>query len=110
MAPHQTYWDLIYLASGAYPKKFAFMMKEDLFRILTLRFLLTQRNTFSVNWSNPTLRAIKTPIRVLESTGSGVMMFSTGSRYSTDLKSITKFMKVPILPAVYQGPTISANY
>lgn len=81
VAPHRTWWDSIYLAIGASPKEFTFMVKEELFKI---------------------------PIKILKSKTTSLMMFPTGSRYSTDLKGgvalIAKLAKVPIVPAVYQGP------
>lgn len=108
VAPHRTWWDSIYLAIGASPKKFAFMVKEELFKIPVLRFILTRVNAFPVNRLNPKPSAIKIPIKVLRSTTTSLMMFPTGSRYATDLKGgvalIAKLAKVPIVPAVYQGP------
>ncbi|MBF8808260.1 MAG: 1-acyl-sn-glycerol-3-phosphate acyltransferase [Enterococcus lacertideformus] len=108
VAPNRTWWDSIYLAIGASPKEFTFMVKEELFKIPVLRFILTRGNAFPVNRLDPKPSTIKIPIKILKSKTTSLMMFPTGSRYSTDLKGgvalIAKLTKVPIVPAVYQGP------
>lgn len=108
VAPHRTWWDPLYLAVGARPKKFAFMAKEELFKNVFLRFILTHANAFPVKRDKPGPSAIKTPVKILKDTDLSLIMFPSGTRHSTALKGgmavIAKMAKVRIVPSVYQGP------
>lgn len=108
VAPHRTWWDPLYLAVAARPKKFAFMAKEELFKNPLIRFILVHANAFPVNRKNPGPSVIKTPVKILKSTDLSLIMFPTGSRYSNELKGgmtvIARMAKVRIVPCVYQGP------
>ncbi|WP_368251619.1 lysophospholipid acyltransferase family protein [Enterococcus sp. 2201sp1_2201st1_B8_2201SCRN_220225] len=108
VAPHRTWWDPLYMALGASPKKFSFMAKEELFKNPILRFILTHCNAFPVDRKNPGPSAVKTPIKLLKNTDLSLIMFPSGTRHSSELKGgmslIAKMAKVPIVPCVYQGP------
>lgn len=108
VAPHRTWWDPLYMAVAASPKKFAFMAKEELFKNAFLRFILTNCNAFSVNRAKPGPSAIKTPVKILKETELSLIMFPSGTRHSTALKGgmamIAKMAKVRVVPVVYQGP------
>ncbi|ANJ69625.1 MULTISPECIES: lysophospholipid acyltransferase family protein [Latilactobacillus] len=108
VGPHRTWWDPIFFALAASPRKFTFMAKEELFKNPILRFILTHANAFPVNRTNPGPSAIKTPVKALRSKELSLIMFPTGSRYSSELKGgavvIAKMARVPLVPAVYQGP------
>ncbi|MGX7352174.1 1-acylglycerol-3-phosphate O-acyltransferase [Enterococcus canis] len=108
VGPHRTWWDPLYFAVAASPKKFSFMAKEELFKNPILRFILTHANAFPVNRDKPGPSAIKKPIKLLKNTDLGLIMFPSGTRHSEDLKGgvalIAKMAKVRIVPAVYQGP------
>ncbi|HIZ53738.1 lysophospholipid acyltransferase family protein [Enterococcus eurekensis] len=108
VAPHRTWWDPLYMAVAARPKKFAFMAKEELFKNAFLRFILKNANAFSVNRAKPGPSAIKTPIKILKETDLSLIMFPSGTRHSTALKGgmamIAKMAKVRVVPVVYQGP------
>lgn len=108
VAPHRTWWDPLYLAVAARPKKFAFMAKEELFKNPVIRFILVHANAFPVNRQKPGPSAIKTPVKLLKNTDLSLIMFPSGSRYSSDLKGgmtvIARMAKVRIVPCVYQGP------
>lgn len=108
VGPHLTWYDPIYFALAASPKEFMFMGKEELFKNPLLRFILTKVNAFPVNRENPGPSAIKTPVKALKNSDVSLIMFPSGTRYSDDLKGgaalISKMAKVPIVPAVYQGP------
>ena len=108
VAPHRTWWDPLYMAVAARPKKFAFMAKEELFKNAFLRFILKNANAFSVNRAKPGPSAIKTPIKILKETDLSLIMFPSGTRHSTALKGgmamIAKMAKVCVVPVVYQGP------
>ena len=84
------------------------MAKEELFKNPILRFILKHANAFPVNRQNPGPSAIKTPVKALRSKDLSLIMFPTGSRYSSELKGgavvIAKMARVPLVPAVYQGP------
>ncbi len=108
VAPHRTWWDPLYLAVAARPKKFAFMAKEELFKNPIIRFILVHANAFPINRQKPGPSAIKTPVKLLKNTDLSLIMFPSGSRYSSDLKGgmtvIARMAKVRIVPCVYQGP------
>lgn len=108
VAPHRTWWDPLYLAVAARPKKFAFMAKEELFKNPIIRFILVHSNAFPVNRQKPGPSAIKTPVKLLKNTDLSLIMFPSGSRYSSELKGgmtvIARMAKVRIMPCVYQGP------
>ncbi|MEG0293042.1 lysophospholipid acyltransferase family protein [Enterococcus sp.] len=108
VAPHRTWWDPLYMAVAASPKKFAFMAKEELFKNAFLSFILKNANAFSVNRAKPGPSAIKTPVKILKETDLSLIMFPSGTRHSTALKGgmamIAKMAKVRVVPVVYQGP------
>jgi len=108
VAPHRTWWDPLYLAVAARPKKFAFMAKKELFKNPVLSFILRHANAFPVDRENPGPSAIKTPVKILKNTDLSLIMFPSGTRHSTDLKGgmalIAKMAKVRVVPCVYQGP------
>lgn len=108
VGPHRTWFDPIYYAVAASPKKFSFMAKIELFKNPILRYILKHANAFPVNRDNPGPSAIKTPVRLLKKSDLSLIMFPSGTRHSQDLKGgvavIAKLSKVPIVPTVYQGP------
>lgn len=108
VGPHKTWWDPIFFALAASPKCFGFMAKEELFKNPILRFILTHANAFPVNRDNPGPSALKTPVNMLKKTHLSLIMFPSGTRSSDELKGgvavIAKLAKVPIVPAVYEGP------
>ncbi|MDN5810414.1 MAG: 1-acyl-sn-glycerol-3-phosphate acyltransferase [Tetragenococcus koreensis] len=108
VAPHRTWWEPLYLAVAASPKKFAFMAKEELFKNPILRFILVHANAFAVKRDNPGPSTIKTPVKLLRNTDLSLLMFPSGTRHSSQLKGgtvvISRMAKVRIVPCVYQGP------
>lgn len=108
VGPHRAWFDMIYFALGAAPKKFSFMAKKELFKNPFLRFILTHANAFAVDRKNPGPSAIKIPVRWLRKRDLSLIMFPSGTRHSQKLKGgvvlIAKLAGVPIVPAVYQGP------
>ena len=108
VSPHRTWFEPLYFAMGAWPKKFAFMAKKELFKNPILSYILKKCHAFPVDRDNPGPSVIKTPVKTLKNTDLSVMVFPSGSRYSEELKGgaalIAKMGKVDIIPAVYQGP------
>lgn len=108
VGPHRTWFDPVYFAMAAYPRKFSFMAKEELFQNSIFRWLLKHVNGFPVNRDHPGPSAIKTPVRILRQGDLSLIMFPSGSRHSNELKGgaavIAKMAGVPLVPAVYQGP------
>ncbi|WP_125579803.1 lysophospholipid acyltransferase family protein [Levilactobacillus cerevisiae] len=108
VGPHRTWFDPVYFAMAAYPRKFAFMAKEELFQNSIFRWLLKHVNGFPVNRDHPGPSAIKTPVRMLRQGDLSLIMFPSGSRHSSELKGgaavIAKMAGVPLVPAIYQGP------
>ncbi|KRL04262.1 lysophospholipid acyltransferase family protein [Liquorilactobacillus oeni] len=108
VGPHRAWFDMIYFALGASPKKFSFMAKEELFKNPILRYILVHANAFPVDRKNPGPSVIKTPVKWLKKRSLSLIMFPSGTRHSQQLKGgvllIAKLAGVPIVPAVYQGP------
>ena len=108
VGPHRTWYDPIFFALAAAPKKFSFMAKEELFSNPFLRYILVHANAFPVNRANPGPSVIKTPVKWLRKRDLSLIMFPSGTRHSQELKGgavlIAKMAGVPIVPAVYQGP------
>lgn len=108
VGPHRTWFDPLYFALAASPKKFSFMAKEELFKNPILRFILRHANAFPVDRKNPGPSVIKTPVKLLKKSNLSLIMFPSGTRHSQEMKGgvvlIAKMTGVPIVPAVYQGP------
>lgn len=108
VGPHRTWFDPLYFALAASPKKFSFMAKEELFKNPILRFILKHANAFPVDRKNPGPSVIKTPVKLLKKSDLSLIMFPSGTRHSQEMKGgvvlIAKMTGVPIIPAVYQGP------
>lgn len=108
VGPHRTWWDPIMFALAASPRQFSFMAKTETFRNPIIRWILVHANAFPVDRAHPGPSAIKTPVKTLRNGKLSLIMFPTGSRYSSELKGgavmIAKLAKVPLVPAVYQGP------
>lgn len=108
VGPHRTWWDPIMFALAAWPRRFTFMAKEETFHNPIIRWILVHANAFPVNRANPGPSSIKTPVKILRKGELSLIMFPTGSRYSSAIKGgatvIARMAKVPLVPVVYQGP------
>ncbi|TLQ04581.1 1-acyl-sn-glycerol-3-phosphate acyltransferase [Pediococcus stilesii] len=108
VAPHRTWLDPVLYALAAYPKRFSFMAKKELFKNRFFKWLITKLNAFPVDRENPGPSAIKTPVKILKQGELSTIIFPSGTRHSQELKNgafvIAKLANVPIIPAVYQGP------
>lgn len=107
-APHKTWWDPLVLAIACLPKQFTFMAKKELFKNKFFSWVLDKVNVFPVDRKNPGPSAIKLPVQRLKKTDLSLMIFPSGTRHSEELKGgialIAKMSRVPIVPAVYEGP------
>ena len=108
VGPHRTWWDPVWYALAAYPKRFVFMAKVELFKFKPLGWLISQLGAFPVDRDNVGPSVIKIPVKELKSGDRSLIMFPSGSRHSNELKSgallIARMAGVPLVPAVYQGP------
>ena len=66
VAPHRTWFDPVLYALAAYPQRFSFMAKKELFQNRFLSWLITKLNAFPVDRQNPGPSAIKTPVKILK--------------------------------------------
>ncbi|MBS9338268.1 1-acyl-sn-glycerol-3-phosphate acyltransferase [Fructobacillus sp. M2-14] len=107
-ATHRTWWDPVWFAMAAYPKKFIFMAKKELFKNKFMNWLITSLGAFPVDRKNAGADVIRIPVSELKKGDRSLIMFPSGSRHSQKLKSgsilIAKLSGKPIVPAVYQGP------
>ncbi len=108
VAPHRTWWDPVYMAFAARPKKFIFMAKKQLFTNRIFGWWIKMCGAFPIDRDNPGQQAIKYPVNILKKSNRSLIMFPSGSRYSKDVKGgvavIAKMAKVKIMPVVYAGP------
>ena len=108
VAPHRTWWEPLLFALAVSPTPCAFMAKKELFQNPFIRFILIHANAFPVDRKHPGPSTIKTPVRDLNARHLSLIMFPSGTRYSTQLKGgavlIAKLSKKPLVPVVYQGP------
>lgn len=108
VAPHRTFLDPVFIATTAYPHRFAFMGKKELFENPVFSWIIRKLNAFPVDRKNPGVSAIKIPVNHIKNNELSVLVFPSGSRYSTELKggavTIAKLAKSKIVPAVYTGP------
>lgn len=108
VSPHRTFWDPVYMAFAARPKKFIFMAKKELFTNRIFGWWIRMCGAFPIDRENPGQEALRYPINTLKKGDRSLVMFPSGSRYSTDVKGgvavIAKMAKVKIMPAAYQGP------
>jgi 1-acyl-sn-glycerol-3-phosphate acyltransferase len=114
VAPHRTWWEPIIFALAASPREFSFMAKKELFHNPILGWILRHAHAFPVDRFNPGPSAVKIPVRILKEGKLSLIIFPSGTRYSSELKGgaalIAKMAKVPLLPAVYQGPTTFKDF
>ena len=107
IAPHRTFWDPVWHALAAKPKKFIFMAKKEL-NVPIFGWILKKIGAFYVDRENPGPSAIKIPVTELRDGQRSLVIYPTGSRHSQQLQSgaitIAKLAKVPMVPVVYQGP------
>lgn len=108
VAPHRTYLDPVFIAISAFPHEFAFMGKKELFDIPLFGKIIRKINAFPVNREKPGASAIKIPVNYLRNDELNVLIFPTGSRYSTKVKpgaiKIAQLSKRKVVPVVYTGP------
>lgn len=103
VAPHHYLWDAPVLAVTIVSTTFFFMAKKELFSNLFLGTLLGHLNAFPVDRQKPGTRSIKIPIRELRRGSKSMIIFPTGSRFSTEVKPgyllIAHASRVPVVPA-----------
>lgn len=108
VAPHKSLLDPVFIAVMAYPYRFSFMAKKELFELPVLSWLIKKLNAFPVDRDNPGVSAIKTPVNYLKNDELNVVVFPSGTRHSSELKggavTIARLGKSKIVPAVYHGP------
>lgn len=108
VAPHRSWLDPVFLAIATSPDAFAFMGKKEIFKNPIVRWVALKLNAFPIDRKNPGPSAIKIPVKALKEKNLSVMIFPSGSRYSSDMKggalTIAKLSGKPIIPAVYSGP------
>lgn len=108
VAPHHSLLDPVFIAIAAYPQRFSFMAKKELFDVPVLKWIIKGLNAFPVDRNKPGVSAIKIPVNHLKNDELNVVIFPTGSRNATELKggavTIARLGKSDIVPAVYSGP------
>lgn len=107
---HRTWLDVLALGIAMKPTPLHYMAKKELFQTKITKWFFTSLHAFPVDRENPGPSTLKIPHRLLKE-GKVVGIFPSGTRSSegVGLKKgafvIAKRSGVPIIPAVYQGPT-----
>lgn len=106
-APHRSWLDPVFIAVAAFPHVYSTMAKQELFKNKIIAWFLRLLHAFPVNREKPGPSAIKKPVSILKEGKRNIFIFSSGSRYSNEVKGGTSTMArmagVPIVPVVYQG-------
>lgn len=107
-APHRTWWDPVFYAVTALPKRFIFMAKIENFKFKPFGWFIKKLGAFPVDRENPGPSVIKIPVKELKNGDRSLIIFPSGSRHSSELLNgaalIAKLSGKPIVPAIYQGP------
>ncbi|WP_394555543.1 1-acyl-sn-glycerol-3-phosphate acyltransferase (plasmid) [Priestia aryabhattai] len=107
---HKSWIDVVCLGIALYPLPVYFMAKKELFQTKLIRKLLENLNAFPVDRENPGPSVLKIPLKLLRQ-NKVVGIFPSGTRDSEEkaLKNgaihIASKANVPIMPAVYIGPS-----
>ncbi|WP_230474510.1 lysophospholipid acyltransferase family protein [Calidifontibacillus erzurumensis] len=107
---HRTWLDVVALGIAMYPTTIYYMAKKELFQSKFTNWLFTSLHAFPVDRENPGPSTLKIPQKLIKD-GKVVGIFPSGTRSAenTSLKRgafvIAKRAGVPIVPAVYKGPT-----
>lgn len=107
---HKGWVDVVALGTAVLPHQIHFMAKKELFNHILTSNVLKKLNTFPVDRNNPGPSSIKTPIKLAKQ-GHIVGIFPSGTRTEEDVPlkrgavTIASMAKVPIVPAVYKGPS-----
>ena len=105
---HKGWLDVVILAV-CLPRPIHFMAKQELFQNKLLFTFLRKLNAFPVNRENPSPSSIKIPIKLLKN-GEVVGIFPGGTRTTENVAlkrgavTIANLAKVPVVPAIYDGP------
>ncbi|EKK20231.1 lysophospholipid acyltransferase family protein [Fructilactobacillus florum] len=115
IAPHRTWFDMLFFTVNLLPKQFYFLAKKELFKNRIFAWCLKKCHVEPVDRDNPGISVVKKPIKTLRKTDLSVMMFPSGTRHSSKLKGGAAFIAqaagVPMIPVVYQGPlTLKAAF
>ncbi|AJI25044.1 1-acyl-sn-glycerol-3-phosphate acyltransferase [Priestia megaterium] len=107
---HKGWIDVVALGAAVLPHQIHFMAKKELFNHILTSNVLKKLNAFPVDRNNPGPSSIKIPIKLAKE-GHIVGIFPSGTRTEEDVPlkkgavTIASMAKVPIVPAVYKGPT-----
>ncbi|WP_052016159.1 lysophospholipid acyltransferase family protein [Halalkalibacter hemicellulosilyticus] len=107
---HKTWIDVVALGIAMKPTPLYYMAKKELFKSKFTNWLFTSLHAFPVDRENPGPSTLKIPQKLIKK-GKVVGIFPSGTRSveNTGLKRgafvIAKRAGVPIVPAVYNGPT-----
>ncbi|MFX3625643.1 MAG: lysophospholipid acyltransferase family protein [Ectobacillus sp.] len=107
---HRSWVDVVYLAVALYPVPIHYMAKKELFQKGWVKWLLERLHAFPVDRERPGPSVLKVPMRLLK--GENVVgIFPSGTRTEEDVPlkrgAVTIAVKanVPVVPAVYIGPS-----
>ncbi|MBD1380517.1 lysophospholipid acyltransferase family protein [Metabacillus arenae] len=107
---HTGWVDVLWLGISILPLKLHYMAKKELFQKLFLKWFLSQLNAFPVDRDNPGPSTLKIPRKLLKK-GEIVGIFPSGTRSSEGVPlkrgaaAIAISSNVPLIPAVYIGPS-----
>ncbi|UQS81595.1 1-acyl-sn-glycerol-3-phosphate acyltransferase [Bombilactobacillus folatiphilus] len=114
VAPHRTWWEPLLFALAVKPTPCAFMAKKELFKNPIIAFIIKHSNAFPVDRQHPGPSTVKVPVKDLNKRNLSLIMFPSGTRYSSQLKGgavlIAKLSKKPLVPVVYQGPLTFSGF
>ncbi|MBP3039826.1 1-acyl-sn-glycerol-3-phosphate acyltransferase [Bacillaceae bacterium Marseille-Q3522] len=106
---HETWMDVVALATATIPLSIHYMAKKELFKHRFIGEFLRKIHAFPVDRENPGPSSIKIPVKLLKEKKI-VGIFPSGTRTLEDIPlkkgaaTIANLAKAPLIPAAYSGP------
>ncbi|WP_025728257.1 lysophospholipid acyltransferase family protein [Atopobacter phocae] len=108
VAPHHSWLDPVLVALAIQPQPVIFMAKKELFRPAFFASYIKKLGAFPVDRQNPGPSAIKIPVQAIKQDKKALIIFPTGTRYASEIKSgaatIARLSQSPVVPIAYNGP------
>ena len=106
---HVGWADGLWMAYALYPRHLRFMSKQELFAPMLARWVLLQSGSVPIDRNSPSTSSIKAAVDIVQR-GEVILIFPSGTRSKENIAfkrgaaTIALHARVPLVPAVFQGP------
>lgn len=107
---HVGWADSLWMAYAVYPRQLRYMSKKELFASPISRWVLVNGGSIPIDRTEPSPSSIKSAVEALRN-GEILLIFPSGTRsgastsYKRGAATIALHAQVPIVPALYIGPS-----